>query len=106
MSAKYSRTVSSKWFGFADGKGTGYFEVNAKTEVSKGISLVGHIGATQFSSGAKSAGAVNYTDYKLGAAFEVGAGFGLEAAYVGATKKDDWGDVNKARFVLTLSKAL
>lgn len=106
LSAKYSRVVSSKYFGIVDGKGTGYFELNAKMEVATGISLVGHVGATQFSSGAKSNGAVNYSDYKFGAAFDVGSGFGLEAAYVGATKKSDWGDVNKSRVVLTLSKSL
>ncbi len=106
LSAKYSRTVSSKWFGFDGGKGTGYFELNAKLEVATGINLIGHVGTTQFSSGAKNGGAVNYTDYKFGAGFDIGSGFGLEAAYVGATKKSDWGDVNKGRVVLTLSKAL
>ncbi len=106
LSAKYSRTVSSKWFGFDGGKGTGYFELNAKMEVASGISLIGHVGTTRFSGGAKDAGAVNYSDYKLGAGFDLGSGFGMEAAYVAATKKSDWGDVNKGRVVLTLSKAL
>jgi hypothetical protein len=75
-------------------------------EVASGISLIGHVGTTRFSGGAKDAGAVNYSDYKLGAGFDLGSGFGMEAAYVAATKKSDWGDVNKGRVVLTLSKAL
>jgi uncharacterized protein (TIGR02001 family) len=106
VSAKYSRVVSSKWFGIDDGQGTGYLELNAGYDVAKGVKLVAHLGATQFSSGAKSNGAVNYSDYKLGADFDVGSGFTLGAAYVGATKKADWGDINKSRAVLTLSKAL
>jgi len=106
VSAKYSRVISSKWFGVDGGKGTGYLELNAGYEVAKGIKLVAHLGATQFSGGAKNNGAVNFSDYKLGADFDVGSGFTLGAAYVGATKKADWGDVNKSRVVLTLSKAL
>jgi uncharacterized protein (TIGR02001 family) len=106
LTAKYSRTVSSKWFGFDGGKGSGYFEVNAGMDLGSGFKFVGHVGTTQFSSGAKDSGAVNYTDYKLGVGYDLGSGFGLEGAYVGATKKSDWGDVNKSRVVLTLSKSL
>lgn len=106
LTAKYSRVVSSKWFGLDGGKGTGYFEVNAEMEVASGFTLVGHVGATQFSSGAKNNGAVNYTDYKLGVGYDMGSGFTLEGAYVGATKKAEWGDLNKGRAVLTLSKSL
>ena len=106
VTAKYSRVVSSKWFGVDGGKGTGYLELNASHEVAPGIKLVAHIGATQFSGGAKNNGSVNFSDYKLGADFDVGSGFTVGAAYVGATKKADWGDINKSRVVLTLSKAL
>lgn len=106
LTAKYSHTVSSKWFGVEDGDGTGYLELNGKVEVASGIALIGHLGATQFSSGAKRNGLVNYTDYKLGVGFDLGNGFGAEAAVVGASNKADWGDINKSRVVLTLSKAL
>ncbi|MDO9071640.1 MAG: TorF family putative porin [Rubrivivax sp.] len=106
VTAKYSRVISSKWFGVDGGKGTGYLELNAGYEVAKGVKLVAHLGATQFSGGAKNNGAVNFSDYKLGADFDVGSGFTVGAAYVGATKKGDWGDINKSRVVLTLSKAL
>jgi uncharacterized protein (TIGR02001 family) len=104
LTAKYSQTVSSKYFGF-DGK-TGYLELNGEMEVASGITLVAHIGTTRFASGAKAEGAVNYQDYKIGAGFDLGSGFAAEAAFVGANKKDDWGDGNKSRFVLTLSKSL
>lgn len=106
VSAKYSRVISSKWFGVEGGKGTGYLELNAAYEVAKGVKLVAHLGATQFSGGAKANGTVNFSDYKLGADFDLGSGYTVGAAYVGATKKGDWGDINKSRAVLTLSKAL
>lgn len=106
VSMKYSHTVSKKWFGVQGGRNSGYLELNAAYEIAKGISLVGHLGTTRFSSDAKAAGLVNYSDYKLGASFAVGGGFTAEAAYVGATKKSDWGDLNKARVVLTVSKVL
>lgn len=107
LTAKYSRVVSSKWFGIEGGKGTGYLELNAEYEIASGITLIGHVGTTKFSGGAKDNGAINYTDYKLGASFDLGSGFAVEGAYVGATKKgeDEWGDVNKGRAVLTLSKS-
>ncbi len=106
LAAKYSRTVSSQWFGVEGGRGSGYFEINAGVDMGSGFKLIGHVGATRFSGGAKDQGSVNYTDLKLGVGYDLGSGFGLEGAYVGATKKSDWGDINKARAVLTLSKSL
>lgn len=106
LTAKYSHTVSSKWFGIPGGQNTGYLELNGEMEVASGITLVGHIGTTRFSGEAKDNGAVNYSDYKVGAGFDLGSGFSAEIAYAGATKKSDWGDINKARVIFTLSKSL
>jgi uncharacterized protein (TIGR02001 family) len=106
LTAKYSRVVSSRWFGVDEGKGSGYFEVNGEMDLGSGMTLVGHVGATQFSSGGKSNGLVNYTDYKVGLGYDMGSGFSIEGAYVGATKESDWGDINKPRFLITLSKSL
>jgi uncharacterized protein (TIGR02001 family) len=107
LTAKYSHTVSSKWFGVEEGRNSGYLELNGEMEVASGITLIGHIGTTRFSSDAKDTGAVvNYSDYKVGAAFDLGNGFSAEAAYVGANKKSFYGDLNKARVIFTLSKSL
>jgi uncharacterized protein (TIGR02001 family) len=106
VTAKYSHVVSSRWFGIDGGRGTGYLEFGAEFEVAEGITLMAHVGTHRFSSGAKSNGAVNYQDYKLGASFDVGAGFSLEIAYAGANKKADWGNLNKGRAIFTLSKSL
>jgi len=105
-SVKYSRTVSSKYFGILEGKNTGYWDLSANYEVAKNLTLNAHAGFTQFSGGAKSFGAVNYTDYKLGATYDVGSGFSLGGAVVGATKKDFYGDINKARVILTVTKSM
>jgi uncharacterized protein (TIGR02001 family) len=105
VTAKYSSVVSSRWFGIDGGRGTGYLEVGAEFEVS-GVTLSAHLGTTTFASGAKRNGAVNYSDYKLGAGWDLGKGFGAEVAFIGATKKSDWGDVNKNRIVFTLTKSL
>jgi uncharacterized protein (TIGR02001 family) len=106
VTAKYSHTVSKKYFGLDGGRGTGYLELNAEVEVAKGITLVAHVGSTRFTSKGKDNGGVNYTDYKVGADFDIGAGFTAGIAYVGANKKGTYGDLNKARVIATLSKSL
>jgi len=106
ITAKYSLTVSDKYFGITDGKNTGYLDVSANYEIAKGLTLNGHVGQTIFSSGAKRAGAANYSDYKLGATYDLGNGLSIAGAFVGANKKNVWGDVNKGRAIVTLSKAM
>lgn len=106
FSAKYSHTVSSKYFGIEDGQGTGYLDLAANWEFASGTTLNAHVGFTRFSGGAKDVGAVNYTDYKLGVTKDLGNGFSVSAAYVGADKDGDWGKVNKDRAILTLTKAM
>jgi pimeloyl-ACP methyl ester carboxylesterase len=55
-------------------------------------------------------GVPNYTDYKLGATYDLspvaGSGVSIAAAVVGATKKNFYGDIHKTRFIVTLSKSL
>ena len=70
------------------------------------VRLVGVLGNTFFSSTAKNSGVVDYSDYKLGADVSLGDGYTFGVAYVGATKKGTYGDINKSRLVLTLSKAM
>ncbi len=106
ITAKYSLTVSDKYFGIAEGKNTGYLDVSANYEIAKGLTLNGHVGQTIFTSDAKALGAANYTDYKVGATYDLGNGVSVAGAFVGANKKDVYGDVNKGRLILTLSKAM
>jgi uncharacterized protein (TIGR02001 family) len=107
MSLKYSYTASSKYFGIEEGQGTGYLDFSLNYEIMKGLTLNGHVGQTFLSGDAKDAsGLVNYTDYKLGATYDLGSGFALAGAYVGASKKDVWGDLNKGRLIVTVTKTM
>jgi uncharacterized protein (TIGR02001 family) len=107
--AKLSYTISDEYFGYVNGDGTLYLDLSANYEVVKGLTLNAHVGATKFSSDAKTAApatAVNYVDYKLGATYDLGSGFSGGAHFVGANKKNVYGDINKARVILTITKAM
>ncbi len=118
LTAKYSHTVSKDYFGNGEviqlvaggvrpkGRNTGYLDLSANYEIAKGVTLNGHVGYTNFSGDLDDAGLPNYSDYKVGATYDMGSGFALAGAVVGATKKSFYGDINKARFILTLSKAM
>jgi len=106
FTAKYSVTVSDEYFGITDGKNTGYLDLSANYEISKGLTVNAHVAQTMFSSGAKNVGAVNYTDYKLGLTYDLGNGFSVSGAAVGANKKNVYGDVNKSRLILALNKSM
>ena len=106
FSAKYSTTVSDKYFGFEEARGTGYLDLSANYGLMDKVTLNAHVGFTHFPSDAKDLGATNYTDYKLGATYDFGSGVTLGGHYVGANKKDVYGDINKGRVILTLSKVM
>lgn len=106
LSFKYSATVSSKYFGVLDSRGTGYFDLGANYPVIDGLTVNAHVGYTRFTSDAKDAGLANYTDWKLGATYDLGSGFSVAGAVVGANKKDVFGDINKSRFIVTLTKTM
>jgi len=123
LTAKYSHTVSKDYFGYGDayqianggarpsGRNTGYLDLSANYEVVKGLTLNGHVGYTRYAGDLKdTVGLPNYTDYKLGATYDLSAvagnGVSVAAAVVGANKKNFYGDVNKTRFIVTLSKSL
>ena len=104
---KYSHTVSKKYFGVLDARNTGYIDLAANYEVAKGLTLNGHVGFTSFSSDAKdNSGVKNYTDYKVGLTYDLGSGFSVAGAYVGANKKNFYGDINKGRAILTITKSM
>jgi uncharacterized protein (TIGR02001 family) len=112
---KYSHTVSKDYFGWGggtfSGRNTGYLDLSANYEVVKGLTLNGHVGYTRYSADLRDNVLVpNYYDYKVGATYDLsavmGSGVSIAGAVVGANKKDFYGDINKTRFILTLSKSL
>ena len=107
ITAKYSLTVSDEYFGILESRNTGYLDISANYEITKGLTLNAHVGQTFFPSDAKNAaGVVNYTDYKLGLTYDLGNGFSVAGAAVGANKKNVYGDLNKSRLILALNKAM
>jgi uncharacterized protein (TIGR02001 family) len=104
------------------GQGTMYLEGNANFPVMDKLTLNGHIGYTKLAKklrnasidggegGTIDAGFKSYYDYKVGLTYDMsavlGSGVSAAAAYVGASKKDFYGDINKGRVILTLSKAM
>ena len=120
MSLKYSGTVSKDYFAAGhiiqslsstsidrpSGRGTGYLDFSANYEVIKGLTANGHLGYTRFASDIRDAGQPSYYDYRVGATYDLGGGFSVAGAIAGANKRGFYGDINKARFIATISKTL
>jgi len=113
FTAKYSHTVSKDYFGWAGarasgnrGRGTGYLNLAFAQPVAPAITLKAAVGYTRFAGDIKDLGVPSYVDYQLGGAYDFGAGLSLSAAVAGATKKGFFGDANKARLIVTLTKTL
>lgn len=66
-------------------KGTGYIELNASYEVAPKWTLSGHIGHVQV----KNYGELNYTDAKVGIAYDL-SGWVIGAAIVGTNANKQW----------------
>ena len=103
FSAKYSTTVSDKYFGASK---AGYLNVSYAQEISKGLTLKAAVGHTNFKTG------TDYSDYSVGASYDLGDGYSVTGAVVGGTKKASFVDstsgveLNKNRFILTFTKAM
>lgn len=112
VTAKYSHTVSKDYFGWAStkpgqrGRNTGYLSFAFSQEVAPSVTLKASVNFTRFSSDIKNLGVPNYMDYSVGGAYDFGGGLSLGGAVVGANKKAYFGDANKARVVVTLTKTL
>ena len=121
-SLKYSHTVSSDYFGIGEnfeksipltyrpkGRNTGYLDLSANYPLVAKLTLNGHVGYTRFASDLRDVpgvGVPNYYDYKLGLTYDLGSGFSVAAAVVGANKTDYFGDLNKTRAIFTISKSI
>lgn len=113
FTAKYSHTVSKDYFGWAGakassrrGRNTGYLNLAFAQEVAPRITLKAALGYTRFAGDIRDLGVPNYVDYSVGGAYDLGSGLALSAAVAGATRKSFFGDANKARLIVTLTKTL
>jgi uncharacterized protein (TIGR02001 family) len=108
------------------GSGTSYFDLSANFPVMDKVVINAHFGYTLYASALRNAsytttmdqgeagtvttttnlGVPNYNDWKIGVTYDLGSGFSLAGAVVGASKKDFYGDINKTRGIVTLSKTM
>ncbi|MEP7301925.1 MAG: TorF family putative porin [Caldimonas sp.] len=131
LTVKYSHTVSKDYFGNGQagellglgykpsGRHTGYLEANANFPLVDKLTLNAHAGYTRYSSDLRNARTAtvdnaipNYFDYKLGVTYDLGSGFSIAGAVVGASKRSFYktyfggSDVNKTTAIFTLSKVM
>ena len=98
FSAKYSQAVSKDYFNY--GSKASYFTVGYATELTQGLTFKASAGLTNFKTG------TDFNDYSVGLSYDLGDGFSLGGAYVGANKKATYDFANDGRVVLSLSKAM
>jgi uncharacterized protein (TIGR02001 family) len=104
------------------GRNTGYLDLSANYPVVDKLVLNAHLGYTRFTSDLRNAsyssscdsstpcthnvGVPDYTDWKIGLTYDLGSGFSVAGAVVGASKKSFYGDANSTRAIVTFSKSL
>jgi len=104
------------------GSGTSYFDLSANYPAMNKLVINAHLGYTLLAGKLRHAsytiddgedgttttsiGVPNYSDWKIGVTYDLGSGFSLAGAVVSATKKDFYGDINKTRGIITLSKTM
>lgn len=113
FTVKYSHTVSRDYFGWAgaaasgrSGRNTGYLNLAFAQEVAPHLTFKAAVGYTRFAGGIRDLGVPDYVDYQWGGVYDFGAGLSLSAAVAGASQRRFFGDANKARLILTLTKTL
>ena len=126
VSAKYSSTVSKGYFGIGSpgatgtpagsGRGTGYLNLAFAKEIMPKITFKAALGFTNYSKSVTSTSYPNYSDYNVGASYDLGDGLAVSGAFVGANKKSNYTfptsvdttgkSVNKNTLVVMLTKTL
>lgn len=120
VTAKYSSTVSKGYFGTGygtnDGRGTGYFNLAFAKEVAPNVTLKASVGMTDFRKAVNTAGTPDFTDYSIGASYDLGNGVALAGALQGASQTNNAAfyfpiagstrSINRNALIFTLSKAL
>ncbi len=117
FSAKYSNTLSKGYFGngiaagASDGRGTQYLNFGFSKEFAPNWTAKASVGQTTYKN-VLTAATPNYTDYSIGASYDLGNGLSLAGYVQGATKKPNYTfpgstvSVNKDTLIFTLTKTL
>jgi uncharacterized protein (TIGR02001 family) len=120
FSAKYSNTVSRGYFGTGyatkDGRGTGYLNIAFAKEVATNLTFKASIGQTDFRKNINNGGTPDFTDYSVGASYDLGNGLSLGGYVQGAsngsnanfqyTANGSTRSLNRSTLLFTLTKTL
>jgi len=79
---KYSHMISKNWFGYYADSGSQYHDVTLSLPLTDKVSAVAHYGMTKVKGNTV---LKDYTDYKVGVAYDLGDGFTLGADYIGTS---------------------
>lgn len=106
LSAKYSQSVSKDYFFY--GSKASYLNIAYATEVLTGLTFKAAMGYTNFKTNTTYP---DFTDYSVGLTYDLGNGYSLTGAAVGASKASSFMlgngvNMNKDRFIVTFSKAM
>ena len=80
VSYKYSHMITSNWFSAAAASGSQYHDITVTLPVSDKVSVAAHYGLTKVKGGGD---LKDYSDYKVGLAYDMGDGFVLGLDYIG-----------------------
>lgn len=105
VTAKYSYSLGDT-FGIADSKGSDYIELNASFPVSSKWTIAAHVGKQRFKVASTDG---DYTDYKLGASYDLGEGYSLGVAGTNSNAKDSvytllGKNIGKSHFIVNVAK--
>jgi uncharacterized protein (TIGR02001 family) len=105
VTAKYSYSVGDT-FGIADSKGSDYIELNASFPVAK-WTFAAHVGKQRYKGPNRTD--LDYTDYKLGASYDLGDGYSLGLAGTNSNAKDSVytllnKNIGKSHFIVNVGK--
>jgi uncharacterized protein (TIGR02001 family) len=119
-------SANGSFNGRPSGAGPSYFDLSANFPVMDKLVINAHFGYTLYASSLRNAsfttttdageagtitttthtGVPNYNDWKLGLTYDLGSGFSLAGAIVGASHHDFYGNINSTRGIVTLSKSM
>ena len=105
VTAKYSYSVGDT-FGIADSKGSDYIELNASVPAGK-WTIAAHVGKQRYKGPNRTD--LDYTDYKLGASYDLGEGYSLGLAGTNSNAKDSvytllGKNIGKSHFIVNVAK--
>jgi len=80
VSYKYSHMTSAQWFTYPAASGSQYHDITVTLPVSDKVTFVAHYGMTKVKGGGN---LKDFTDYKVGVAYDIGDGFILGLDYIG-----------------------